>query len=131
MDLFWKAIGAALICAILALLLAKQAPDMGLLMTLAGCCLIALAAMNYLGQITDFLARLEQSTGLDQALVGLLMKIVGLGIVGEFAVMVCTDAGNTALGKVLQLLTSLAILWVSLPLFEALLELIDRTLVGL
>jgi hypothetical protein len=42
--------------------------------------------------------------------------------------MVCADAGNASLGKVLQILASAVILWLSLPVFTALIELIQKIL---
>ena len=40
----------------------------------------------------------------------------------------CTDAGNGALGKALQLLTGAVILWLSIPLIQALIELLSEML---
>lgn len=42
--------------------------------------------------------------------------------------MVCTDAGNASLGKAVQLLGTAVILWLSLPLFKALVELLQSIL---
>jgi hypothetical protein len=42
--------------------------------------------------------------------------------------LICTDAGNGALGKALQLLTGAVILWLSIPLIQALIELLSEML---
>lgn len=128
MDLFLKAVAAALITAVLGLVLFKQGKDISVLLTLGVCCMIWLCAMEYLGQILDFLNQLEKLTGLDHDVLSILLKIVGLGLVGELASGVCCDAGNSALGKVLQLLSTVMVLWLSLPLFETLLSLLRTTL---
>jgi hypothetical protein len=44
------------------------------------------------------------------------------------ATLICTDAGNTALAKTVQILTTAMILWLSIPLFESLLDLVQAIL---
>ena len=61
-------------------------------------------------------------------MLGILLKAVGIGLVSEIAGLVCTDAGNGSLGKTLQLLGSAVILYLSLPIFTAMLELIREIL---
>lgn len=61
-------------------------------------------------------------------MLGILLKAVGIGLVSEIAGLVCTDAGNGSLGKALQMLGSAVILYLSLPIFTAILELIREIL---
>lgn len=61
-------------------------------------------------------------------MLGLLLKAVGIGLVSQIAGAVCTDAGNGALARQLQLLGNAAILYLSLPLFSGLLELLQEIL---
>ena len=64
--------------------------------------------------------------GLDSGTLRILLKAVGIGLVSEIAALVCADAGNSSLGKTVQLLGSAVILWLSLPLFTMLIELLQR-----
>ena len=59
-----------------------------------------------------------------------LLVIVGVGIyiISEIAALICTDAGNAALGKTLQFLSTALILYMSLPMFSQLLSLIESIL---
>ena len=61
-------------------------------------------------------------------MLGILLKAVGIGLVSEIAGLVCNDAGNGSLGKTLQMLGSAVILYLSLPIFTAMLELIREIL---
>lgn len=131
MDGFFKAVAAALITAVLCLVLAKQGKDTAVLLTVLACVMILGAAMGYLGTVLEFFADLEDIVGLEGSHFQILLKVVGIGMVGEIASMVCTDAGNAALGKALQILVTVLILCLSLPLFQGLLELIGRILEGL
>jgi stage III sporulation protein AD len=67
-------------------------------------------------------------TKLNTDLLAVILKTVGIGIVGELATLICTDAGNTALAKTVQILTTAMILWLSIPLFESLLDLVQAIL---
>jgi hypothetical protein len=59
------------------------------------------------------------------------MKYVGIVLLAEIIGHICTDAGNAALGKTVQLLATTAVLWLSLPLFSKLMELIEQALVNI
>lgn len=126
-----KAVAVALITAVVGLVLAKQGKDTAVLLTLLGCVLILGVAMGYLSTLLRFFETLERTVGLEGDHFQILLKIVGIGMVGEMASMICADAGNAALGKALQILGSILILCLSVPLFQGLLELISRILEGL
>lgn len=128
MDMFLRAAVMALLTALLGVVLVKQNKDISLLLTLAACTMIAVCAMGYLEPVMAFLERLEEQAGLDGSLMEILLKAVGIGMVGELAGLVCADAGNSALGKALQLLSAAVVLWMSIPLFQSLMDLISGTL---
>ena len=71
---------------------------------------------------------LEELSGLDGDMVAILLKATGIGIVAEIANLVCKDAGNESMGKSLQLLGSAVILYLSIPLFTALIDLLQKVL---
>ena len=124
MDGYIKAVAVALIAAVIGLVLAKQNKDTALLLTIMACGLILIATMGYLRTITDFLATLEALIGLEGDHFRILLKIVGIGLLSEVASMICSDAGNGSLGKSLQILATVLILCLSIPLLQQLLELI-------
>lgn len=128
MELFIRAAAAALLAVVLGLALEKQGKDIALLLSVAVCCMVMMAAVSYLQPVMTFLRQLESIGNLNGTMVGILVKIVGIGILSEVAAMVCTDAGNGSLGKALQLLGAAVILWLSIPIFSALIELIQQIL---
>lgn len=128
MTLFLQACGAALTGVLLILTLGSRGKETGALLALTVCCMAGVAAMSYLRPVLDFLSSLENLGGLDGDLVALLLKAVGIGMISEIASLICTDSGNASLGKAVQLLGSAAILWLSLPLFSALMELLQAIL---
>lgn len=128
MDIFYKVIAAVLITAVLSLVLSKQGKEISLLLVILVCCMIAIIAMQYLQSIVDFFEELQALTKIDSDLLQILLKAVGISIVGELAAMICNDSGNASLGKALQLLSGILVLWLSLPLLRALLALINGIL---
>ena len=128
MDLFLKAVAAALITAVIGLVLARQGKDMFLLLTLAACAMIGAAAFTFLKSVISFLQRLTEMTKLNTDLLAVILKTVGIGLIGELAGLICSDAGNAALAKSIQILTTAVILWLSIPLFESLLNLVQAIL---
>lgn len=128
MSLFWKAAAAVLIAVILVLMLKKQAPDMGLMISIAACTMVAILAVTYLEPVLEFLRDLELLSQLQGDMLGILLKAVGIGLVVEITGTICADAGNSSLGKTLQLLGSAVILCLSVPLFRSMLDLIRMIL---
>ena len=61
-------------------------------------------------------------------MVATLLKVTGIGMVTEIAALVCKDAGNESMGKSMQLLGTATILWLSMPLLTALIELLQKIL---
>ena len=129
MELFLKCAGGAMVGVVLILALGRK--DLGLLLGMAVCAMIAIAAVRYLEPVMDLLDRLQTLGGIDGDLVAIVLKAVGISMVTEIAGLVCTDSGNASLAKVLQILGVSVMLWISLPIFEALLTLIQEILEGL
>lgn len=130
MDIFWKTVGIALITAILSLVLERQGKDFSLMITLSASVMIAMAAAQLLEPVTAFLSQLEALGDLNSSLLLILLKILGVGLTGEIAASVCTDSGNASLGKGLRFLSNAAILYLSIPLFSSLIELIQQTMLA-
>ena len=128
MALFWKVAAGALVTVVLTLALGKQEKDFGILLTITVCCMAVTIAVFYLEPVLDFLRELEALGDLEGDMLGILLKALGIGLVAELAGMVCSDAGNASLGKTLQMLGSAVILWLSIPIFTSMLDLIQQIL---
>lgn len=128
MDLFFQAAAGVLIASILGLVLAKQGKEFTIVLTIAVCCMVVLLCITFLEPVLDLLCQLEALGNLNGEMVRILFKVVGIGLVSEIAGMVCTDAGNGSLGKAIQMLGTAVILWLSIPVFQALLELVQEIL---
>ena len=122
----WAAV--VLVGVILALVVGRQSRDMSLLLTLAVCVMVCIAALGFLEPVTELLRELRRLGDLDSEAVSIALKCAGIGLLSELIGLICADAGESALGRALELLSSAAILWLSLPLIRELLRLIEGVL---
>ena len=131
MDIYVKAIACALIGVVLCLCLYGKGKEISLLLSMLICVMVIGVGFSYLSSVFSFFANLQRLIGLDNDLLNILLKAVGVAVMGEIAVLVCSDAGQASLGKTVQLLTSAVILWISLPLYTQILTLIEELLTGI
>ncbi len=128
MEIFLKAAASTLIAVILILVLSKQGKDMSVLLVIAACILVISGAVSFLQPIKDLIIKLQQVGQWESETLSIVLKAVGIGLISEITCLICTDAGNAALGKTLQFMASIVILWLSIPLINDLLALLDRIL---
>lgn len=131
MTLFLQACGAILIAVVLILCLGNERKDIGVVLGISVCCMLGTMGLRYLRTVIDFLDQLETVGGLSRSMLDILLKTAGIGLISEFSGLVCADSGNASLGKALKILGTAVILWLSIPLFTALLDLIQKILGGL
>ena len=128
MVIFLQAAAGVLVASVLGLTLAKQNKEMTTLLIIAVCCMVVMASIGFLQPVLELLRQLESLGNLNEEMVQILFKVVGIGLVSEIASMICADAGNASLGKALQMLGSMVVLWLAIPAFQALLSLIQKIL---
>ncbi len=131
MDSFFRGAAGILLTVVLILALGKQGKETGLLLSILVCCMAGILAVSFLKPVIAFLQKLQETANLEASMLRILLKVVGVALTTELASLVCTDAGSSALGKMLQYLGSAVVLWLSLPMLTALLELIEGILGGL
>lgn len=119
---------AAIIGLILVLVVGRQSRDLGMLLSLAVCVLLALGAMEFLEPVMELLQELKRLGELDGGAVGILLRCAGIGMISELAGLLCADAGEGAMGRALQICANAAILWLSLPLLRQVLTMIGEVL---
>lgn len=131
MEFFWKTTATVLITVILSLVLHQQESAFSLLLSLFTCCIVMLAALSFWQPIIDFLKKLQFLGDLNQGILLSLMKILGVGLTGEIAAAVCTDAGESAMSKGMVFLANTVIFFLSVPIFSSLTDLLQKMLEGI
>jgi len=88
-----------------------------------GSILIAWIAVQLLDGITGSLERLEKLLSVDMEYLALLMKMIGVTYLSEFASAICRDAGYSAVAGQIELVGKLTILTIGMPIVFSLFEL--------
>ena len=128
MHTYFQVIAAVLVTVILIAVLRENNGETAALLSVAMCCMGMAAAAVFLEPVLDFWKELKELGQISNVWLQILTKVVGIGLLSEIAVLVCSDSGNDSLGKVIQILSSAVILWLSIPLLRELLELIQTIL---
>ena len=128
MELFWKTTAAVLISAILLPAIEKQEKDLSVLLNMAVSCMCIMVVFLFLEPVLDFIRELELSGNFPRDMLDILLKAVGIGLTAELASLICADAGCGSLGKSIQMLGNCVILYISIPVFQNLLRLMEEIL---
>ena len=127
MTIFLKTCAGVFLAVILGLAMESR-KGMGILLSLAVCCMVSLIALEFLQPVIGFLDTLQSIGSLDSELLKLLLKASGIGIITEIACLLCSDSGNASMGKAVQILGTAVILWLSIPMLAAFMELLQKIL---
>lgn len=128
MSDFWKVTALVLVSAILCIAVGKQEKEFSSVLSIAVFCIVASTLVSYLEPVFRLIQRLEELGNIQEGIIGILLKASGVALVSEFAGMVCMDAGNSSLAKIIQLLGCGAVLYLTIPLAEIFLTLIQNLL---
>ena len=128
MTLYLQVCGAVLLAVILILTLKNTGKDIAAILAIAVCCMASLVTMHYLQPVISFLQTLRNLGNLDGSMVRILLKATGIGIIAEITNLICKDSGNESMGKSMQLLGTAVIFYLSLPLFTAFIDLLQKIL---
>lgn len=128
MEHYLQAVAAVLLAVILALVLKKGSTGIGELLSLLVCGMVIILATEYMKPVMEFVHTVESISLVDSQMLKILLKVVGVSVTAEIAELICSDSGNAAMGKTLQFLASAVVVWLSIPLMTAFLELIKGVL---
>lgn len=93
----------------------------------AGICLLGLAA-GRLGELTDTVRMMQKELGLGDGYLRLLMKMLAVTCIAQFASAVCRDCGNSAIAGQIDLFARLTLAALGTPVFTALIRMINSVL---
>lgn len=119
-----KIVGVAFVTAVSAILLRGTKPELSFAVTVAGVIVILLFIVDALQGTLSAFSTIAQITGVENGLLKILLKIVGVGYITEFGAGILTDFGSNAVADKVSLAGKLMIVVLSLPVLESLLSLI-------
>ena len=128
MERFLQAAAGVMAATVLWSVLSKQGKEYALLLSLGACAMVLLAVFQFFQPVVELLRQLQNLGDLQPQWLSVMLKALGIGLVVEMSSLICADAGNAALGKTMQILGAVAVLWLSIPLINSLIELLQEIL---
>ena len=89
---------------------------------ICGGVLILLKLIPFFTEIFRTIREISSVSGLKTDYIGLVIKVVGIAYIGEFAGELCRDAGETSLAGKVDLGTKAVIMVMALPLLKTILS---------
>ena len=123
-----KIIGICLISLIIIIILKQYKPEFAIYVSLvAGVLILTMSFAEFAG-IISLLKNISNRTSINNQFILLLLKITGIAILTEFAVSMCKDAGESAIGSKIDIGGKIMIISISIPIITSLLETVLKVL---
>lgn len=123
-----KIIGIGLISLIIVVILKQYKPEYAVYVSMAAGVLILAFSVEKLTGIISLLQTIANKTYINQKFLGIILKITGIAFVTEFAVSICSDAGEKAIANKIEIGSKVIIIAMSIPIITSLLELVIEIL---
>ena len=120
-----KIIGVAFLTAIASILLKSAKPELSFAVTVTGVIVILLFIVDALEETLTVFSVIAQTTGVQNGLIKILLKIIGVGYITEFGAGILNDFGSNSIADKVILSGKITIVLLSLPIIQSLLTLIS------
>lgn len=125
MDII-KIAAIGVIAALLATLFRKDRGEVALLIGLGAGVGILTVTVSYLDGVLREIRTLAEAAGISSSILKVLLKILIIGYITQFASELCKDAGASSIATKIETGGKLLIVSVSLPIFSTLLHIITE-----
>jgi len=127
MDIF-RIVAFAILAVSMILLVRSYRPDMALQITVISGLILFLSILGTLSSVVEQIRDLAARYSIQIEYIGILLKIIGIAYIVQFAVEICNDAGERAIAAKVELGGRVMILAAAFPAATALLELVTSLL---
>lgn len=117
-----------IIVVLMSILFKNNKSEYAIYISLVGCILIFYLGITKLQIIINTIRKIQTYISLNQTYITILIKIIGITYIAEFASNICKDCGQTAVANQIELVGKLTILATGMPILLALLDTINEFL---
>ena len=122
--IIYKIIGIGITGAILSVLVKQYRPDFAIAVPILVSVAIFVFCVPYIESAVDMLSDITDKAGIDMGKAGIVVKIIGVAYVCQFASDICTDAGERSIASKIELGGKLVIVAMSMPIIYSLLDIV-------
>ncbi len=119
MDIF-KIVGFSILALFLIITIKNERKDIAMLLSLTAGIILLILSMNGLESIITMINSLIDSSGINREFFTIIIKVIGISYLIEFARNICIDSGESSLASKLELAGKVIIVTMSLPLVSSL-----------
>ncbi len=120
-----KIVGIGIVSIILSLLIRQYRPEMAVVVSLCGAVLILSMCVPYLSNIFKMFEDIANQAGVNLSHIKIVLKIIGISYICQFAADICKDAGETSVAGKIELGGKIVIITLSMPIIYNLLDLVN------
>lgn len=124
MEEILKIAVVGIVGALCAVVVKKNSPEMGMLLTLTVGVVILIFALSAVSEIAEFIGELADTAEISENVLSPLMKTVGIAIITKVAAEVCRDAKEGAIASFVETAGGIAALFLALPLLKSVLNMV-------
>ena len=115
-----KTVLCALVCVCVFVVVKQFKPEMATIVAVASGVALTIVVCQQLFDVVYSFYNLSSLAGVDSQAVTCIVKVVGIGYLGEFTNSICVDSNCKSIGEKVLLATKLAIVLCALPIVEGL-----------
>ena len=123
MEIF-KIIGIGIITVFAYIIIKQFKPEFAIMVGLTGSIILLFSISDTVISIINNFTSLVNKTGVSPDLFSLILKIIGIGYLTEFAANLCVDSGCNSIADKILLAGKVLIMIVALPIISSLIDVI-------
>ena len=107
------------------IILKKDKPEYATLIIILVSFFITISVIDVLGKAVEELRNWESILGGNAAYISLLLKLIGITYICEFAANLCKDSGHSALSSHIELFGKIAIMVAGFPVIRIMINMLE------
>ena len=119
-----KIIGIAFVTTFAVVILRQTKPEIAAVVSVAGGIVVLLMFVDSLSTVLGGFTAIVNRTGIKSEIFSVLLKIIGIGFLTDFAAGICADAGNNSMAQKVTFAGKIIILVLALPIIDNLIQII-------
>ena len=123
-----KIIGVGIIALIIIIILKQYKPEFAVYISIIAGIGILLLSLSKITGVINMLKDISGRASISSEFLGIILRITGIAILTEFAVSICNDSGESAIGNKIDIGGKILIITMSIPIISSLLETILKIL---
>ena len=125
MNVF-QLIGIGFIATVLSVFVKQHRPDLAVFIPITGSVIILYLMFPHLKAALNIFEDISDSMGISNQYIKIVIKVIGVAYVCQFAAELCKDAGESSIASKIEFGGKIIILGLSVPIIYSLLDLVKN-----